>query len=131
MGACTSETLETLLYSEAGDLVIAGQIVTNEISGNDISVEVFGSDVESATSICVRIVNAITIDREAHLHGTCLQDAVAQLEEPNQLIGLMPVPTAYQAPTSVVDPPPCSPSLASRSRRRSTFQESPSRTCSP
>merc|ERR1711907_578795 len=48
----------------------------------------------------------ITIDREAHLHGTCLQDAVAQLEEPNQLIGLMPVPTAYQAPTSVVDPPP-------------------------
>merc|ERR1712173_211984 len=60
----------------------------------------------SATSICVRIVNAITIDREAHLHGTCLQDAVAQLEEPNQLIGLMPVPTAYQAPTSVVDPPP-------------------------
>merc|ERR1712146_449914 len=67
---------------ELGEFVLAGQLQTNEIQGNDISLEVFGSNIESATSICVRVVNSITVERDDSLVGTCLESAVAQLEEP-------------------------------------------------
>merc|ERR1712138_257835 len=47
----------------------------------------------------------ITVERDDSLVGTCLESAVAQLEEPEHLLGLQPAPTEYVAPTSVVNPP--------------------------
>merc|ERR1712146_140047 len=102
---CSSSEVEALVLGELGEFVLAGQLQTNEIQGNDISLEVFGSNIESATSIFVRVVNPITVERDDSLVGTCLESAVAQLEEPEHLLGLQPAPTEYVAPTSVVNPP--------------------------
>merc|ERR1712188_180416 len=92
---CSSSEVEALVLGELGEFVLAGQLQTNEIQGNDISLEVFGSNIESATSICVRVVNSITVERDHSLVGTCLESAVAQLEEPEHLLGLQPAPTEY------------------------------------
>merc|ERR1711879_864616 len=94
-----------LLFARSGGVAVRGQFNVNEISGNEISVTFFGSNAESAVSLCTRMVNIVTVERDGSLVGTCLEDAVAQIEENSQLAEFVsPVPI-YEAPTSVVNPP--------------------------
>merc|ERR1712137_435180 len=89
-----------LLFARAGGVAVRGQFNVNEISGT-----FFGSNAESAVSLCTRMVNIVTVERDGSLVGTCLEDAVAQIEENSQLAEFIsPVPI-YEAPTSVVNPP--------------------------